>query len=74
MPQLPILSGRDIVKVLEKIGYREVRQSGSHIRLSHPNRKSVTVPDYKMVARGLLRKILRDGEMLPEEFLKYYSL
>lgn len=70
MPQLPILSGRKIIKVLNKIGYFEIRQSGSHIRLSHPNKRSITVPDYKTVSRGLLRKILRDAEISPEEFLK----
>jgi predicted RNA binding protein YcfA (HicA-like mRNA interferase family) len=33
-------------------------------------RKSVTVPDYKEVSRGLLRKILRDADVSIEEFLK----
>jgi len=70
MKRLPILSGREIIKVLQKIGYREVRQSGSHIRLSCPNKKSVTVPNYKTVSRNLLRKILRDAKFSVEEFLK----
>jgi len=70
MPKLPILSGREIIKILEKIGYRLVRQRGSHIRLECPNRKSVTVPDYKTISRGLLIKILRDAEMTKEEFTK----
>lgn len=70
MPQLPILSGRKIIKVLNKIGYFDIRQSGSHIRLTHQNRRSITVPDYKSISRGLLRKILRDAELTPEEFLK----
>jgi len=70
MPKLPILSGKEIIKVLEKIGYRQIRQRGSHIRLGCPNRKSVTVPDYKAVSRGLLRKIIRDAEISREEFEK----
>ena len=70
MARLPILSGREIIKVLQKIGYREIRQSGSHIRLACPDKKSVTVPDYKAVSRNLLRKILRDAEISVEEFLK----
>ena len=70
MTRLPILSGREIIKILQKIGYREIRQSGSHIRLSCPNKKSVTVPNYKTVSRNLLRKILRDAEISVEEFLK----
>jgi len=70
MPQLPILSGRDIIKALSKINYSEARRKSSHIRLSCPERKSVTVPDYQTVSRSLLRKILRDAELPVEEFLK----
>jgi predicted RNA binding protein YcfA (HicA-like mRNA interferase family) len=68
--KLPLLSGRKICKALEKLGYVKVRQRGSHIRLKCPGRKSVTVPNYKEVGRGLLRKILRDAEISIEEFLK----
>jgi len=71
MAKLPILSGREIIKILEKIGYRQIRQRGSHIRLAHFSKKSITVPNYKIISRGLLRKILRDAEMSSEEFLKY---
>lgn len=70
MAHLFLLSGREIINALAKIGYRRVRQRGSHIRLSCLNRKSVTVPDYKVVGRGLLRKILRDAELSPEEFAR----
>ena len=70
MPRLPILSGREIIKTLNKLGYSEVRQHSSHIRLSCLNRRSVTVPDYRVVSRGLLRKILRDAELSIEEFLR----
>lgn len=69
MSRLPILSGRKIIKALNKLGYREVRQHSSHIRLSCPNRRSVTIPDYQAVSCGLLRKILRDVELSREEFL-----
>jgi len=70
MAQLPILSAKALIKVLLKLGYREARQRGSHIRLSCPGRKPVTVPNYTTIDRALLRKILRDIELDPEEFLK----
>ena len=70
MARLPLMSGKAIVRVLGKVGYRVVRQRGSHIRLSCPRRKSVTIPDYKIIGRGLLRKILRDAEITMEEFVK----
>ena len=70
MSRLPLLSGREVIKILTKMGYREVRQRSSHIRLSCPGKRSVTVPDYKIISRGLLRKILRDAEILSNEFDK----
>ena len=72
MAKLPIISGRQLIKVLFKLGYREVRQRGSHIRLSCPDKKSVTIPDYKVIDKSLLRKILRDVELTVEEFTQIY--
>ncbi len=70
MPNLPILSGKEIIKALAKIGYSKIRQRGSHIRLSCPGKRSITVPDYKTISRGLLRKILRDAELSLEDLNK----
>ena len=70
MPQLPLLSGREIIKILAKLGYREIRQRGSHIRLSCTDKRPVTVPDYKEIDRSLLRKIMRDAEISVDEFIK----
>jgi predicted RNA binding protein YcfA (HicA-like mRNA interferase family) len=70
MARLPILSGKELVRILSKVGYQEVRQRGSHIRLACPGRNPVTVPNYKTIDRVLLRKILRDAELTPEEFEK----
>jgi predicted RNA binding protein YcfA (HicA-like mRNA interferase family) len=69
MAELPVLSGQKIVKALETIGYAVMRQRGSHVRLYHKSRKPVTVPNYPSVSRGLLRKILRDAELSPDNFL-----
>ena len=70
MIKLPILSGRGLIKILSKLGYREVRQRGSHIRLASPDKKSITIPNYKTIDISLLRKILRDIELSAEEFKK----
>ncbi|MBU3925934.1 type II toxin-antitoxin system HicA family toxin [Patescibacteria group bacterium] len=70
MSKLPLFSGREIIRILEKLGYREVRQRGSHIRLKCDNKKSVTVPNYDTIDRSLLRKILRDIELSIDEFNK----
>lgn len=70
MPTLPILSGRVIVKILSKVGYVQVRQRGSHIRLTCSGKPSVTVPDYRSIDRSLLRKILRDLNISVDDFNK----
>jgi predicted RNA binding protein YcfA (HicA-like mRNA interferase family) len=70
-PALPLISGRDVVKALQKIGYEVVRQKGSHIRLRHPtdpDRKPVTVPDHKELRPGLLRAIIKDANLTVEKF------
>ncbi len=66
----PDMSGREIVKRFERLGYSFVRQSGSHMRLMHPKRKPLTVPDHRSVAQGILRKLLRDAKITLEEFMK----
>ena len=61
MGRLPVVSGRELVRALEEVGYVVDRQKGSHIVLRHtePPFRRVTVPDHKEVAKGTLRAILR---------------
>ena len=73
MPQLPLLSGHEIVKILERFGYHVVRQWGSHVRLEAQGRRPVTVPDYGEADRSLLRKILRDADISPDDFIERYQ-
>ncbi|MGO9450421.1 MAG: type II toxin-antitoxin system HicA family toxin [Candidatus Binataceae bacterium] len=68
MIRLPVISGGDCVAALLKVGYRETRQRGSHVRLACPNRKPVTVPLHSELDRGTLRAILRTAEISPAEF------
>lgn len=71
--RLPIISGREVVKVLQKVGYKVVRQRGSHIRLrdeSNQNHKPLTVPDKRTIKPGLLRRLIRDAGMTVAEFVK----
>lgn len=52
------------------MGYQVTRQRGSHIRLRHPHKKPLTIPNHKVLGKGLLRKLLRDSELSGEEFMK----
>lgn len=61
MPRLPQISGRELIRLLESLGYERLRQRGSHVRLrriSTVGEHNVTVPDHKAVAKGTLNDIL----------------
>ncbi len=61
MPRLPQISGRDLVKLLQSLGYTSVRQRGSHVRLrkaTEIGEHNITVPDHKAIAKGTLNDIL----------------
>jgi predicted RNA binding protein YcfA (HicA-like mRNA interferase family) len=70
MSKLPILTGLELIKILEGIGFKTVRQKGSHVFLKHQDNRTTIVPIHKGkdVDRSLLRKILRDTEISPDEF------
>ncbi|WP_422303963.1 type II toxin-antitoxin system HicA family toxin [Candidatus Binatus sp.] len=69
MIPLPVISGGECIAALTKMGYRQARQRGSHVRLVCPNRNPVTVPLHRELDRGTLRAILRTVEIGAGEFL-----
>jgi predicted RNA binding protein YcfA (HicA-like mRNA interferase family) len=71
VPRLPALSWRDVDRVLQRLGFVAVRQKGSHVFYRHPDGRTTTVPHHagRDIAPPLLRKILDDIRMTPEEFL-----
>ena len=70
MPQLPVLSGRCVVRVFTKLGWEVARQRGSHIILVKEGAMAtLSVPDHREVARGTLRSLIRDAGLTVEEFL-----
>jgi predicted RNA binding protein YcfA (HicA-like mRNA interferase family) len=71
---LPILRPRELVRALERLGFKQTRKSGgSHLRYVHPDGRRTTVPMHKgkTIGRGLLRKILKDIGMSAEELSPY---
>lgn len=68
--KLPILSGKDVIKALVKLGYTINDQKGSHIHLRHPLRRPLTVPNHPEIARGTLRIIIMDADLTVEKFLE----
>ncbi len=71
MGRLSNISGKKDVKAFRKIGYRVDHQTGSHMILYHPERNTLSVPDHKELAPGLLRGIIRTSGLTVDEFLNY---
>lgn len=70
MTELPVVSGKEVVKALQRAGYFIRRQRGSHVRMYHAAKPPVTVALAKTVKKGTLRKILRGAELEPADFVK----
>ena len=70
MSKLPVLSGKQLCKVFEKVGYLIDHQTGSHVILRHkdPPHRRLTVPDHKEIAKGTLRAIIRQAGLSVGEF------
>lgn len=67
MPRLPVLSGREIVRILEKLGFQQSRQRGSHVTLRR-GAKVCVVPLHREVAIGTLSGVLRQAGVDSDEF------
>jgi predicted RNA binding protein YcfA (HicA-like mRNA interferase family) len=72
MTGLPVVSGRDLVKALAKIGYLQDHQRGSHIILRHqaPPHRRLTISDHNEIAKGTLRAIIREAGLTIGEVLE----
>ena len=70
MSKLPVIFGRKLCKILEKIGYSIDHQTGSHIILRNvePPYRRLTIPNHKEIAKGTLRKVIRESGLALEEF------
>ncbi len=67
MPKFPGLSGAQIVRALERLGFVVARQSGSHIVMRR-NGQGCVVPNHKEVKVGTVNGVLRPAGVTAEEF------
>ena len=69
-PALPVISGREVVRVFESLGWQIVRQSGSHIvMVKEGEMATLSVPDHREVAKGTLRSLIRAAGLTVSEFV-----
>ena len=72
MPKLTRMSGREAMRLLRQLGFKEVRQRGSHVILKKETPEGTigcVVPLHRELAVGTLRGILRQARVTPDEFL-----
>jgi len=73
MSKLPRnIKGKQMVNLLEKLGFRITGKRGSHVRLSHSDGRWTQVAVHpKPIPQGTLRAILRQVDLTTEEFIKF---
>lgn len=70
MSKLPVVSGAQCVRALEKAGFTVYRQRSSHIILVRAAPKAQTiVPNHRELDRGTLRAIIRQAGLSVDEFI-----
>jgi len=72
MPELPHVSGNNAIKIFESLGFKIVRQRGSHVVL-RKNNKGCVIPIHKELAIGTLRSAIKQAGITTEEFIKAYK-
>ena len=74
MPKLPQIAGRQLVKAFIRDGWFKVGQRGSHVKLRKnlkpPGKASIIIPQHKILKKGTLSGILKDGGMSVEKLKK----
>jgi predicted RNA binding protein YcfA (HicA-like mRNA interferase family) len=70
--RLPTVRPRQLIRVLERNGWRLARSKGSHHHFTHPENPSIiSVPVHaRDMKRGTIADILKDAGISHEEFLR----
>ncbi len=67
---LPAMSGREVVRVFESLGWEAVRQAGNHIIMTKDETLiTLSVPNHREVAKGTLRSLIRAAALTVDEFV-----
>ena len=72
MPDLPNVSGKNAIKIFESLGFKVVRQKGSHVVLRKEN-KGCVIPIHRELAIGTLRNIIKQAGITIEIFIDAYN-
>jgi predicted RNA binding protein YcfA (HicA-like mRNA interferase family) len=68
MPKLPRTSGAEVIRALRRLGFEQVRQSGSHV-IMRRDTKGCVVPLHAEIKVGTLASVLRQAGVSTEDFM-----
>jgi predicted RNA binding protein YcfA (HicA-like mRNA interferase family) len=71
MDRIIPLPVKKVIKVLEKIGFVQIRHKGSHLFMRHPDGRTtlITVHPGEDIGKGMIRKIINDAKMTRDEWI-----
>lgn len=72
--KLPQISGKELIKILSKLGFQVIRQRGSHVRLERKSKDKtikLIIPMHSQLKKGTLSRIIKDSKISEEDFSKY---
>ena len=66
--KLPLVSGKQVVKALNRLGFAEVSRKGSHVKMKHADGRTIVVPFHDEIDRFTLKGALRDADVDVDDF------
>jgi predicted RNA binding protein YcfA (HicA-like mRNA interferase family) len=70
MGRLGNISGKEAVKIFQKLGWQQIGQVGSHVVVVKPGiRANLSIPQHKELSVGTLRALIRSAGLSVDEFL-----
>lgn len=72
MKKIKPLPAKKVIKALEKLGFEQVRQKGSHLFMRHPDGRVTVVPVHpqERIGKGLIKKIMKDTKITRDEWIE----
>ena len=67
--KLPLLSGRQVLAALQRLGFVELHRKGSHLKMEHPDGRRIVFPYHDEIDRYTLKGALRDATVPVEDFI-----
>ncbi|MGQ3685893.1 MAG: type II toxin-antitoxin system HicA family toxin [Candidatus Loosdrechtia sp.] len=68
--KFPLLSGKQVLAALNRLGFIEIHRKGSHVKMKHPDGRKIVFPYHAEVDRYTLKGALNDAEINVKEFLE----